>query len=154
MNMCSCARQHRPISRMWSTEMRWRGNSWCGHNWVTGSAVTSTPLLSPTSVPHLSSAVSILSGGEVAFVMVRSWQLSCTSVSLPLSQPSPLGKSTCPSLAQLQRSCSTVRATFFVAYSTHLMCAFEVIVTVSWMELKCGCVWLILIHLRWIPLPS
>lgn len=42
--------------------------------------------------------------------MGRGWQLSCTSVSLPLSQPSPLGKSTCPSLAQLQRSSSTARA--------------------------------------------
>lgn len=34
--------QHRPISRMWSkgttaAGKQWRGNSWCGHNWVTGS---------------------------------------------------------------------------------------------------------------------
>lgn len=42
LGVCVCARQHRPISRMWSPEMavvgrQWRGNSWCGHNWVTGS---------------------------------------------------------------------------------------------------------------------
>lgn len=42
VHVCVCVRQHRPISRMWSTEMavvgrQWRGNSWCGHNWVTGS---------------------------------------------------------------------------------------------------------------------
>lgn len=49
----------------------------------------------------------------MAFVMGRGWQLSCTSVSMPLSQPSPLGKSTCPSLARLQRSSSTARAPLF-----------------------------------------
>lgn len=39
---CVCRSQRRPISRMWSTEMavvgrQQRRNSWCGHNWVTGS---------------------------------------------------------------------------------------------------------------------
>lgn len=144
-----------PISRMWSAEKavvgrQWRRNSWCGHNWVTGFVCN----LHTSSPSHLSP--SLLSpfchGGDVAFVMGRGWQLSCTSVSLPLSQPSLLGK--CLSLAQLQRSCSTARDTFFVTYSTCWRCAFEVIVTVIWMELKCGCVWLILMHLRWIPLPA
>lgn len=102
-----------PISRMWSAEKavvgrQWRRNSWCGHNWVTGFVCN----LHTTSPSHLSP--SLLSpfchGGDVAFVMGRGWQLSCTSVSLPLSQPSLLGK--CLSLAQLQRSCSTARDTF------------------------------------------
>lgn len=55
-------------------------------------SVTSTPPSPLQSLP----SVSILSGGEVAFVMGRVWQLSGTSVSAPLSKPSPLEKSTCP----------------------------------------------------------
>lgn len=160
---CVCRSQRRPISRMWSTEMavvgrQQRRNSWCGHNWVTGSVCnlhTSAFLPSHlTTLPPTPRSVSILSGGEMAFVMVRGWQLSATSVSMPLSQPSPLGQSTCPSLAQLQRSSSTAAARpVFVLYSRG-RCAFDVIVAVIWTELKCGSVWLILMHLRWIPLPA
>lgn len=159
---CVCRSQRRPISRMWSTEMavvgrQQRRNSWCGHNWVTGSVCnlhTSALLSLPPHPPTSSLSVSILSGGEMAFVMVRGWQLSATSVSMPLSQPSPLGQSTCPSLAQLQRSSSAAAAPpVFVLYSTG-KCAFDVIVAVIWTELKCGSVWLILMHLRWIPLPA
>lgn len=54
--------------------------------------------------------------------MGRGWQLSCTSVSMPLSQPSPLGKSTCPSLAQLQRSSSTARVPpFFICHLQNML---------------------------------
>lgn len=61
-----CARQHRPISRMWSAEMavvgrQWRGNSWCGHNWVTGSVCNLHTSTSSCISP--SPSVSILSGG-------------------------------------------------------------------------------------------
>lgn len=73
--VCMHISQHRPISRMWSTEMavagrQWRGNSWCGHNWVTGSAcnLRTSP---PSLLPHSLLSVSILSGGEMAFVMGR-----------------------------------------------------------------------------------
>lgn len=67
-----------PISRKRSTEMtvvarQWRGNSWCGHNWVTGSVCEQPP--PPSTPPHLRPSslpsISILSGGEVAFVMAR-----------------------------------------------------------------------------------
>lgn len=83
--------------------------------------VTSTPQLSsPPLPPHFLLSVSILSGGEMAFVMGRGWQLSCTSVSMPLSQSSPLGKSTCSSLAQLQRSSSTASAPLFSPSTVHM----------------------------------
>lgn len=54
--------------------------------------------------------------------MGRGWQLSCTSVSMPLSQPSPLGKSTCPNLAQLQRSSSTARSLSLFLFWSPTVC--------------------------------
>lgn len=54
---CVCRSQRRPISRMWSTEMavvgrQQRRNSWCGHNWVTGS-VCNLHTSAPPPSPHL-----------------------------------------------------------------------------------------------------
>lgn len=126
-NASSCARQRRPISRMWSTEMRWRGNSWCGHNWVTGSAVTSTPLLSPTSAPHLPSAVRGRGGicyGEKLTALMH--------ISLTATIPAvTIRKEHMPELGTTSEELLHSRSLFFVTYSTHLMCAFEVIVTVG-----------------------
>lgn len=58
---CVCRSQRRPISRMWSTEMaavgrQQRRNSWCGHNWVTGSVCNlHTSALLPSHLPPPSS---------------------------------------------------------------------------------------------------
>lgn len=157
-----------PISRMWSTEMavvgrQWRRNSWCGHNWVTGSVCNlhtspPLPLLSlPASVPpfclhSVRGRGGICYGERLTALIHISLTATLPAVTIRKEHMPEPGTTS----EELLHSHCFFCFFFFlrVAYSTCWRCAFEVIVTVIWTELKCGSVWLILMHLRWIPLPA
>lgn len=114
-------------------------------------SVTSTPPLPPTSVPpfclhSVRGRCGICYGERLTALMHISLTATLPAVTIR-KERMPEPGTTSEELLHSQRH-------FFVTYSTRWRCACEVIVTVIWTELKCGCVWLILMHLRWIPLPA
>lgn len=127
-----------------------------------GVAAISSQVLPLTSTPQLSSPPTSLSpfclhsvrgrdgicyGERLTALMHISLNATLPAVTIRKEHMLKLGTT---SEELLHSQCSP----FFTLYSTHGRCAFEVIVTVIWTELKYGSVWLILMHLRWIPLPG